>query len=553
MLSKAFREPRESSSMKALTAAEMREVDRLTTELFGIPSSQLMENAGQAAANAAWSRIAGRGVDEKTRVSVLCGKGNNGGDGFVVARHLKDRKLPTRVVLFGKKEDVRGDAEKNLTRWLEAGGEVEVVEGEPDWGRVWPGVRESHVIVDAMLGTGLKGASSGVIAAAITAVNEKSHKATGSWPALILAVDTPSGLPSDGEAPEGPVLAVHWTTTFTAPKIGQLTGPGAEACGTLQVASIGSPAKLVEATGKGTVRWAGPDEFAGMPLIRAADSHKGTFGHAVIVAGSRGKSGAAVLAGYACLRAGAGLTTVATPDEIQPVLAGAYPEYMTEPLLSTKTGGIAAANASSGRMTKLLEDKAAVAIGPGIGTHVETRMVVQQLVRESTLPIILDADGLNCFDGEAAKLGQRKTQFLAVTPHPGEMARLLGVKNADVQKDRLKAATEAAKKWKAHVILKGFHTILAAPDGRIFVNTTGGPSLAKGGTGDVLTGVLAALTAQFGTEDWLRVLALGVFLHGMAGDILSCEEDPSGVLAHQVAETIPDAREWLLKEIQFGG
>jgi NAD(P)H-hydrate epimerase len=539
--------------MKALTAAEMREVDRLTIELSGIPGSQLMENAGRAAANAVWWQIAGRGADEKARVCVLCGKGNNGGDGFVVARHLKDQKLATRVVLFGKKEDVRGDAAKNLARWLEAGGEVEIVEEEPDWERIWRGVRESHVIVDAMLGTGLKGGASGAIARAITDVNERSHKATGSWPSLILAVDTPSGLPSDGEAPGGTVLAAHWTTTFTAPKIGQLTGPGAEACGTLQVVSIGSPAKLIEETGKGTVRWAGPDEFAGMPLVRAADSHKGTFGHAVIVAGSRGKSGAAVLAGYACLRAGAGLTTVATPDEVQPVVAGAYPEYMTELLLATKTGGVAAANASSGRMTKLLEDKAAVAIGPGIGTHVETRMVVQQLVREATIPIILDADGLNCFDGEAFKLGQRKTQFLAVTPHPGEMARLLGAKNSEVQSDRLKAATEAAKKWKAHVILKGYHTIVAGPDGRVFVNTTGGPSLAKGGTGDVLTGVLAALTAQFGTTDWMRVLALGVFLHGMAADILSQERDPSGIIAHEVAEFIPEARERLLREMQFGG
>jgi hydroxyethylthiazole kinase-like uncharacterized protein yjeF len=226
---------------------------------------------------------------------------------------------------------------------------------------------------------------------------------------------------------------------------------------------------------------------------------------------------------------------------------------MTEPMLATKTGGIAAANASSGRMTKLLEDKAVVAIGPGIGTNVETRMLVQQLVREATIPIILDADGLNCFDGEAFKLGQRKTQFLAVTPHPGEMARLLGVKNSDVQHDRLKAAAEAAKKWKAHVILKGYHTILAAPDGRVFVNTTGGPSLAKGGTGDVLTGVLAALTAQFGTEDWLRVLALGVHLHGLAADMLATEADPSGVLAHEVAQWIPASRERLLREIQFGG
>jgi hydroxyethylthiazole kinase-like uncharacterized protein yjeF len=539
--------------MKALTAAEMREVDRLTTELSGIPGSQLMENAGRAAADAVWRRIADCGVDERVRVAVLCGKGNNGGDGFVAARHLKDQKLATCVVLFGKKEDVRGDAGKNLARWLETGGEVEYVEGESDWERAWGRVRESHVIVDAMLGTGLKGAASGAIAAAITAVNEASRKATGSWPALILAVDIASGLPSDGEAPGGPVLAAHATTTFTAPKVGQLTGAGAEMCGTLEVAQIGSPAKLVEETGKSLLRWAGPDEFAPMPLVRAAGSHKGTFGHAVIAAGSRGKSGAAVLAGYACLRTGAGLTTIAVPDEVQPVVAEAHAEYMTEPLLSTKTGGIAAANASSGRITKLLEDKAVVAIGPGIGTHVETRMVVQQLVREAPLPIILDADGLNCFDGEAFKLGQRKTQFLAVTPHPGEMARLLGAKNADVQSDRLKAATEAARKWKAHVILKGYHTILAAPDGRVFVNTTGGPSLAKGGTGDVLTGVLAALTAQFGTEDWLRVLALGVFLHGTAGDILSREEDPSGILAHQVAGAIPVAREWLLKEIQFGG
>jgi ADP-dependent NAD(P)H-hydrate dehydratase / NAD(P)H-hydrate epimerase len=539
--------------MKALTAAEMREVDRLTTERFGVPSLQLMENAGRAAAKAVWRRIAGRNIDAKVRVCVLCGKGNNGGDGFVVARYLRDQKLATRVVLFGKKEEVSGDAAANLKRWLEAGGEVEIVDPEESWGQVWAKVKESHVIVDAMLGTGLRGPATGAIAKAISDVNARSRNGAGSWPALILAVDTPSGLPSDGEATDGPVLRAHWTTTFTAPKAGQLTGAGAEACGVLQVVGIGSPAVLIEEIGKGALRRAGPDEFSRMPLVRAADSHKGTFGHAVIVAGSRGKSGAAVLAGYACLRTGAGLTTIATPDEVQPVIAGAYAEYMTEPLLSTKTGGIAAANSSSGRLTKLLEDKSVVAIGPGIGTHVETRMAVQQLVKESPAPIVLDADGLNCFDGEVGKLALRKTEFLAITPHPGEMARLLGLKTPDVQKDRLKAAAEAARRWKAHVILKGYHTILAAPDGRVFVNTTGGPSLAKGGTGDVLTGVLAALTAQFGTEDWLRILALGVFLHGAAGDILARDDEPSGVIAHEVAHAIPEAREWLLKEIQFSG
>ena len=538
--------------MKALTAAEMREVDRLTTERHGVPSLQLMENAGRAAADLVWKKTIGRG---KAQVCVLCGKGNNGGDGFVIARHLREQKLAgeltVRVILFGKRKDVQGDAAANLTRWIEVGGDLDCVDGEADWEKIWPEVSTAQVIVDAMLGTGLRGGATGAVAKAISALNDRSRNATGTWPMLIFAVDTPSGLPSDGEAPEGPVLHAHLTATFTAPKVGQLVGPAAAACGALQIINIGSPSPLIEEMGKGALRCTGPDEFSALPLVRAADSHKGTFGHGVIVAGSRGKSGAAVLAGYACLRAGAGLTTVATPDEVQPVVAAAYAEYMTEPLLATKTGGIAAANSSSGRLAKLIEDKSVVAIGPGIGTHVETRMVMQQVVRDATLPIVLDADGLNCFEGEAGRLGQRRTPYLAITPHPGEMARLLGAKNSDVQSDRLKAATDAAKKWRAHVILKGYHTILAAPDGRVFVNTTGGPSLAKGGTGDVLTGVLAAMTAQFGTEDWLRVLALGVYLHGRAGDADRLAWT-SGTLAHEVAESIPGAREALLREIQAG-
>jgi ADP-dependent NAD(P)H-hydrate dehydratase / NAD(P)H-hydrate epimerase len=535
--------------MKALTAAEMREVDRLTTERHGVPGLDLMEAAGKAVAEAlrkeAYSFRRGG-------FAVLCGKGNNGGDGLVVARYLKEVRFEATVYLFGRREEVRGDAAKNLERWVDVAGEVFEVTDDERLDAAWKRISRTAVLVDALLGTGLRGPAAGLIAEVITRINALSGNATRPRPSLIMSVDMPSGLPSDGEAAEGPVLCAHRTVTFSAPKIGQLISRNASCCGRISVRQIGSPAALVEQLGTRAERWAEPHEFAALPLVRAADSHKGTFGHAVIVAGSRGKSGAAVLASYACLRAGAGLTTIATPDEIQPVVAEAYAEYMTEPLLSTKTGGIAAANASSGRMAKLLEDKAAVAIGPGIGTHVETRMVVQQLVREASLPIILDADGLNCFDGEAYKLGQRKTQFLAITPHPGEMARLLGVKNSDVQSDRLKAATEAAKKWKAHVILKGYHTILAAPDGRVFVNTTGGPSLAKGGTGDVLTGVLVALTAQFETDDWLRVLALGVYLHGAAADLPGMASDDSGTLAHDVAERIPRARAQLLMELRRG-
>jgi hydroxyethylthiazole kinase-like uncharacterized protein yjeF len=539
--------------MKALTAAEMREVDRLTTERHGIPSLQLMEAAGEKAADAVWHVVAGHDHRDQVRVCVLCGKGNNGGDGFVVARHLRDAKLPTWVLLFGKPEDVRGDARANLSRWMDGGGKLETIASESDWERLWPEICSSNVIVDAMLGTGLRGAATGTIARAISDLNSRSKQATAAWPALILAVDTPSGLSSDAETPEGPVLYAHRTVTFTAPKISQLISAKSETCGRLQVVSIGSPAALIEEMGKSTLRWAGPDEFAPMRLVRAADSHKGTFGHVLLVAGSLGKSGAAILAGHACLRAGAGLTTLVCPDVAQPVIASAHPEYMTEAIASAENGAIALSSIASGHFAKILENKTVLAVGPGIGTHPETQQAVRHLVRESALPIILDADGLNCFDEEPDLLRERKSPFLAITPHPGEMARLLGTKSSAVQSDREKVAAEAARRWNANVVLKGFHTILAAPDGRTWVNTSGGPSLAKGGSGDVLTGVLAALTAQFGTDDWLRVLALGVYLHGVAADILAVNEEPSGVLAHEVAETIPRAREYLLREIQFGG
>jgi NAD(P)H-hydrate epimerase len=535
--------------MKALTAAEMREVDRLTTERYGIPSLQLMENAGNKAAHAMRRVVAGR---DRVRVCVLCGKGNNGGDGFVVARHLREAKVPTWVLLFGKTEDVRGDAAANLSRWLEGGDKVEIIDQDADWERVWPEVCSSNVLVDALLGTGLRGAASGTVGRAISDINEFSRMTMAPWPALILAVDTPSGLPSDGEPPAGPVLFAHKTVTFTAPKIGQLLSAKAEACGALEVVSIGSPAALVEATGRSVLRCAGPDEFTSLPLVRAASSHKGSFGHVLLVAGSLGKSGAAVLAGYASLRAGAGLTTIASADVVQPVISSVHAEYMTEALASTEAGTIASLNLSSGRFARILEGKSVLGIGPGLGTHADTQQAIQQIVRESVLPIVLDADGLNAFAGKANLLRERKSSFLTITPHPGEMARLLDTTNAAVQSDRLKAASEAARRWNVHVILKGFRTLLVAPDGRTWVNPSGGPALAKGGSGDVLTGVLAALTAQFGTEDWLRVLALGVFLHGVAADMLALEEEPSGILGHQVAQRIPGAREWLIREIQFG-
>jgi ADP-dependent NAD(P)H-hydrate dehydratase / NAD(P)H-hydrate epimerase len=538
--------------MKALTAGEMREVERLITERLAVSSSQLMESAGQSVSAVIqdW-RSLGR-LSRPLRVAVLCGKGNNGGDGFVAARHLK-KDMPSshiRIYLFSPVRDLRGDAAENSKLWSEGGGATTEVASDADWEKVWQEISWADVIVDALLGTGLRGGASGVVARAVEDLNRFSRNATSPIPALIVAVDTPSGLPSDGEAAQGPVLRAHKTVTFIAPKLGQLVSPNAPCCGELAVRSIGAPPALVDEVGKGNLRWVGPEEFLSLPLIRAVDSHKGTFGHVLVVAGSLGKSGAAVLAGSASLYSGAGLTTISTPDAVLPIVAAAHPEYMTEPLISTETGTVSAANLSSGRFAKILDGKTTLAVGPGLGAHRETQQFILDVVRDAGLPIILDADGLNAFAGKGDLLRSRKSPFLAITPHPGEMARLLGITTAEVQSDRLKAASDAARRWNVAVILKGFHTVIAASDGRLWVNTTGGAGLAKGGSGDVLTGVLAALTAQFGTEDWLRVLALGVYLHGAAADFARGWAGVSGLNASGVAMAVSGARTILVQEIQ---
>jgi NAD(P)H-hydrate epimerase len=540
--------------MKALTAAEMREVERLVTERFAISSAQLMESAGHSVAAVIHKYGASNHsqLDRPRRVAVLCGKGNNGGDGFVTARHLQNDALSfhVRIYLFGSPQDLHGDAAENCKRWTEGGGAITEVKNEAAWEKVWKEISWADIIVDALLGTGLRGGATGLFARAIDDLNRFSRNVTSPIPALIVAVDTPSGLPSDGEAAQGPVLRAHKTVTFIAPKLGQLIAPHASCCGELAVRSIGSPPALVDEVGKGNLRWAGSDEFASLPLIRAVDSHKGTFGHVLVVAGSLGKSGAAVLAGSAALYAGAGLTTIATPDVVLPIVAAAHPEYMTEPLASTEMGTVSAANVGSGRFARILDGKTTLALGPGLGTHRETQQFVLDMVRDAELPIILDADGLNAFAGKSDLLRSRKSNFLAITPHPGEMARLLGIKTADVQSDRLKAASDAARLWNVYVILKGFHTVVASSDGQLWVNTTGGAGLAKGGSGDVLTGVLAALTAQFGTQDWLRVLALGVYLHGAAASFAGGWAGVSGLNASNVAAAVPGARTFLVQEIQ---
>lgn len=517
--------------MKIVTADEMREIDRRTAESHGVPHLQLMENAA--------GRIVQfiRGLDawrEGSCVVVLCGKGNNGGDGLAFARQWREEtdNVP-RVFLFAQPDQLKGDAAENYRRLSGTGSEIVTVTKESELGLVRTALGEAELIVDALLGTGLRGAAEGLIAQAIEAINKRDSKVT------VVSVDTPSGLAWDGKQGSGPVVCADHTVTFTAPKMGLVAVGNARWVGRLSVAQIGSPWHVVEEVGAATWHWLEPLEFRSLPLARKPDAHKGDYGHVLIAAGSRGKTGAAGLAGMGSLRSGAGLTTVATAESSLNVVASYAPEYMTEPLAETEAGTISLRCLEYGRFDALLEGKSVLAVGPGLSTHPETKEFVRTIVGRCPLPVVLDADGLNAFAGRAEELRNRRTQWLAVTPHPGEMARLCGVPTLEVQARRTELALAAAARWNAYVILKGYQTLIATPGGGLFINPRGTPAMASGGTGDVLTGVLAGITAQFGTADWGRVLAFGVYLHGCAGEVA---EARGASLASDLAHAVQRVR-----------
>jgi hydroxyethylthiazole kinase-like uncharacterized protein yjeF len=524
--------------MKILTAAEMREVDRLTTERAGIRISVLMENAGTSVAQFIERRFAGL---ERRLIFVLCGKGNNGGDGLVAALQLLGMGATPEVILFCDPSDLRGAAADNLRRWENASGELHVVRSAAEWNRWKPKINSCDILVDAMLGTGTRGAVEGLLRDAIESVNQRESGCP------VVAVDIPSGLHADTGEVQGAAVMADYTVTFTAPKIGMFQGEAARYLGELVVREIGSPAELVAEVGQGHLFWSEPGEFSRFAKRRKADGNKGDYGHALIVAGSVGKSGAAVLASWAALRTGAGLVTVATPEPVLPIVAAHTPEIMTEPLAATEAGSVSLRSLEYGKFDAILTGKRALAMGPGLTTQDETQQFIRKVVgKRNSIPLILDADGLNAFAGRPGEL-KGPEGLLAVTPHPGEMARLTGLKTDAVQARRLELAMESAAAWNAYVILKGHNTIIAGiagvagPKGNAFINSTGNPGMGTGGTGDVLTGMLAALTAQFGTENWERVLAFGVYLHGLAGDIAYADYDEAPLAASDLIRAIPRA------------
>ncbi len=523
----------DSIPMKILTAAEMNQVDRFTVERYGQTMAGLMENAGAQVPHVVLKYA--RDVSGK-KIVILCGKGNNGGDGFVAARHLKLLGAQVQVFLFAALTDLKAEAAANANSWKNSGGNLQTVLTSHDLPDVNSALASAHVIVDSLLGTGVRGAVEGVLADAIEAVNAvaKSNRA------LVIAVDIPSGLPADTGVALGPAIQATATVTFTAPKIGMVQPQAAEFVGELYVRNIGSPYELIEDVGKSRLHWIDAEEVKVFATPRHEGGNKGDYGHALVVAGSDGKSGAAVLASWAALRAGAGLVTVATPDSVLPIVAAHSPEIMTEPLPATAAGTISLKSFDNDRFNKLLDKKRALAIGPGLSTNDETQQVVLKLVSSRATPIILDADGLNAFAGRASQL-KNFSGNLALTPHPGEMARLVGCTIPEVQSNRLALALKCSADWNAHVVLKGHQTIVASPDGHAYINSTGNPGMGTAGTGDVLTGILAGLTAQFGTADWPRVLAFGVYLHGLAGDIAYEDFSRAPLMASDLIRALPRA------------
>jgi len=505
--------------MKIVTVAEMRAIDRATTERFGIQSLTLMEDAGAAVADYVLARHAAA-----RRVVVFCGKGNNGGDGFVAARRLHQQGRKVQVILLASPSDLRGDAALMFAKLPAAAMAVHSSdELKSDRVRLsLPG----DLYLDAILGTGFKPPVSGLYAEAIAILNAS--------PIPVVAVDIPSGADADATSLQtGTIARADAIVTFTAARPAHVFS--SLTTGSTYVADIGSPEEAIVSAQQLNVITA--RDIASVVAPRHAESNKGNYGHVLVVGGSLGKAGSAAMAGMAALRAGAGLSTVATAKSVLATVAGFHPELMTEALAETEEGSIAATAAN--RLDELVEKKTVVAIGPGISRHAQTAEQVRRLVAKCEVPLVLDADGLNAFEGRTQELNGAG-RSLVITPHPGEMARLVGCTIAEVQADRLGVPRKFAQEHQLIVVLKGHRTLVVRPDGEAWVCTTGNPGMSTGGTGDILTGMVAGLVAQH-PQDVLSAVLAAVHLHGLAGDVMRETVGEHSMVATDLLRGLPEA------------
>jgi ADP-dependent NAD(P)H-hydrate dehydratase / NAD(P)H-hydrate epimerase len=510
--------------VRILTAEAMREVDRAAIEELGIPSLVLMENAAIGVVEAL-----GKAFAEAESAAVFCGPGNNGGDGLAIARHLAVRGWEVRVFLVTGGRGLSADAEVQLGICRKAELPVLEVAGADALSPALEAAAECDVVIDALFGTGLARPLEGLFAQAVEGIN--------SLPAPCVAVDLPSGLAGSQARPIGPRVQAALTVTFAAPKVAHVFPPAADAVGEMVVTDLGIPPRLVEDVEEeaGDLHLLMGEELAALLPEREPGAHKGDYGHALLVAGSPGKAGAAILGARAAVRAGAGLVTVAVPEPILQTVDLGSIESMTLGLPAGPSGQIA-----EGAVDVVLdaaEGKAALALGPGLGQDPATAAAIRRIVLECPLPVVLDADGINAFAGRAGELANRRAETV-LTPHPGELGRLLGISTAQIQEDRVAAARGAADETGAIVVLKG-HLSLVASGTAVFVNPTGNPGMATGGTGDVLTGLVAGLIAQ--GLDALDATVLAVYLHGLAGDLAAGRLGENALAAGDLVGILPEA------------
>jgi NAD(P)H-hydrate epimerase len=515
--------------MYLVTADEMQRMDRATIESFGIPGRVLMENAGRGA-TAFFLEAVYR--DHPGAVGIVAGRGNNGGDGFVMARYLHQKGLRATVFLLSERGRIKGNAAANL-KLLDTMGVpvVEMADAEAFESRK-PLMRHQRTWIDAILGTGLSSDVRGYFGTIIDFINQQGRP--------VFAVDIASGLNSDTGQVCGVCIQAAATATFGFSKVGLLSYPGRTLTGQLKIIEIGIPPHVAARIGC-RQHLITPGALKKKIPQRSAAAHKGHTGHLLILAGSPGKTGAAAMTATAAIRAGAGLVTLGISKSLNPVLETMVTEVMTVGMPETAGGALDESAHKS--VASLIKEKRCLAIGPGLGTHASTGRLVHRLIEESPVPMVVDADGLNLIAAEPSVLSRRRSPII-LTPHPGEMARLSGDSTADIQNDRIGHARSFAERYQVHVVLKGAATVVARPDGTVFVNATGNPGMAAGGMGDVLTGLIAGLITQ-GVETSAAAQA-GVYLHGLAADRMAKKKAPVGYLATEVIDTLPEVMDELL-------
>jgi hydroxyethylthiazole kinase-like uncharacterized protein yjeF len=523
--------------MKILTAAEMGEADRRSVDA-GVPISVLMENAGIAIARYCLQRFPGDGL-----VMVLCGKGNNGGDGLVAARHLAEAGRKVRVLLLASSDQLTAEPKKAFLAAMmaamglhtdETGAQLEVRE-VLDESQLKEGLADAALVVDAVVGTGFKPPLRGLAA--------KAGEILAAMQAKVVAVDMPSGWDADSisQTAEGAYRA-DAVVTFAAPKMAHVFGDVAKE---VVVAEIGTPSEAIVSAGN--LRWAGSAKTV-TEKARNSNSNKGMYGHVLVLGGALGKAGAPSMASLAAMRAGAGLVTAAVPSEVVATVAAVAPELMLMPLATEGSGGVSMELLQEAALKRLMKGISVVAIGPGLGEEGSTPEFVRAFVEKVTVPMVVDADALNAFAGRAEQLGKiakKDGRVVVLTPHPGEMGRLAGMTVKEVEADRIGLARRFATEHGVTLVLKGWRTLIAHPDGSIAVNTTGNPGMAKGGSGDILTGIVAAMLSQYARSgeaaDVAKAVETAVYLHGLAGDFATAAQDEHTVLATDTVGHLCDA------------